>query len=93
VLGERVDHVIEEADACVDGDFLACRLLCGMVFVDLLALAVEILLVERVPEVGLLVGREVAAVEVDGDLDLGLVGIAVEGGGARHGVGCSFGSR
>lgn len=41
------------------------------------------------------VGLQLAAIEVDRDLDLGLVGVAVEGGGAWHGGGGSafrFGS-
>jgi hypothetical protein len=84
VFGEGVDHVVEEADACVDGDFLACRGLRGMVFVDFFAFAVEVLLVEARPEVGFGVGVEGAAVEVERDLDFGLVGVAVERGGAWH---------
>ena len=52
--------------------------------VDLLTLAIEILLVEGGPEVAVLVRGEVAAIEVYRDLDLCLVGIAVEAAGARH---------
>lgn len=95
VLGHGVDHVVEEADARVDGDLLRVGLLCGVVLVDLLALAVQVLLVQRGPEVGMGVGLQLAAIEVDRDLDLGLVGVAVEGGGAWHGGGGSafrFGS-
>ena len=84
VFGQRVDHVVEEADAGVDLDFLAGGLLCCMLFLDLLAFAVEILLVEGCPEVGVFVSKELAAVEVDGDLDFGLVGVFVQGVGARH---------
>jgi hypothetical protein len=87
VLGEGVDHVVEEADAGVDLDLLGGGLLCGMLFVDLLAFAVQVLFVVRRPEVGVFVGGELAAVEVDGDLDFGLVGVFVEGCGARHGGG------
>lgn len=84
VFCECVDHVVEEADAGVDGDFLAVGFLRRMVFVNLLAFTVEVFLVESVPEVGLLVGVESAAVEVYGDLDFGLVGVAVEAGSAGH---------
>jgi hypothetical protein len=84
VLGHGVDHVVEEADARVDGDLLRVGLLCGVVLVDLLALAVQVLLVQRCPEVGMGVGLQLAAIEVDRDLDLGLIGVAVEGGGAWH---------
>jgi hypothetical protein len=90
VLCEGMEHVVEEADAGVDVDLLAVGFLCGMVFLDLLAFAVEVFLVESVPEVGLLVGFEFASVEVDGDLDLGLVGVAVEASGSRHCGGRSF---
>ena len=90
VLREGVKHVVEEADAGVDVDLLAVGFLCGMVFLDLLAFAVEVFLVESVPKVGLLVGFKFAPVEVDGDLDLGLVGVAVEASGARHCGGLDF---
>lgn len=84
VLGHGVNHVVEEADTRVDGDFLRRRLLGRMVLVDLLTLAIEILLVEGGPEVAVLVRGEVAAIEVYRDLDLCLVGIAVEAAGTRH---------
>lgn len=87
VLGERVDHVVEEADAGVDVDFLRVGLLRGVVFVDFLALAVEVLLIKGSPEVAMFVGGEFAAIEVERDLDLGLIGVAVKGAGARHGGG------
>lgn len=79
-----MDHVVEETDARIDGDFLRSRLLRRMVFVNLLAFAVEVRLVVGSPEVAVLVGGKVAAVEVDRNLDLGFVGVAVEGAGARH---------
>lgn len=48
-------------------------------------IAAGLLLVQRVPEVGLLKGEQFPAVEVYRDLDLGLVCVAVEGGGSGHG--------
>lgn len=84
VLGHGVNHVVEEADACVDRDLLRRRFLGSMVLVDLLTLAIEILLVVGGPEVAMLVRWEVAAIEVYRDLDLRLVRVAVEAAGSRH---------
>ena len=75
VLGQGVQHVVEEADAGVDADCLRLARLRGVTVGagDLEAL------------VGL--GRERAAVEVERNLDLGLVGVAREGGPADRGLG------
>jgi hypothetical protein len=75
VLGQGVQHVVEEADARVDADGLRLGLL-GGVFEGGAIDAVEL--------------GQGAAVEVERELDLGLVGVAVEDGRAdalfgRHG--------
>jgi hypothetical protein len=67
VLGQGVQHVVEEADAGVDADGLRLGLL-GGVFEGGAIDAVEL--------------GQGAAVEVERELDLGLVGVAVEDGGA-----------
>lgn len=67
VLGEGVEHVVEEADARVDADGLGLACL-GGVFGD----------GRGEPLVG--VWGECPAVEVEGHLDLCLVGVAREGG-------------
>lgn len=72
VLGQRVQHVVEEADARVDGNRLRLAALRG----------VGVLVGEQA---GVGVGRECAAVNVEGHLDLGLVGVAGERGPARVG--------
>ena len=77
VLGQGVQHVVEEANAGVYADGLRLGRLRGVL---------EGRAVDAV-ELG-----DVTAVEVEGELDLGLVGVAVEDGGAdarggRHGGG------
>ena len=67
VLGQGVQHVVEEADARVYADGLRFGLL-GGVFEGGAIDAVEL--------------GQGAAVEVERELDLGLVGVAVEDGGA-----------
>ena len=74
VLGQGVEHVVEEADARMDGNCLRHAGLRGM--------AVSAVLEEA--RVG--VRREVAAVQVDCELDLGLVGVASESGPAHGGL-------
>jgi len=56
VLSHGVDHVVEEADAGVDGDLLGCRLLGSVVLVYFLTIAIKTLLVVGRPEVAMLVG-------------------------------------
>lgn len=75
VLGQGVQHVVEEADSRVDADCLRLARLGG----------VAVLARHLQARVG--VGGECAAVEVEGDLDLGLVGVARKGGPP----GCGFG--
>ena len=69
MLGQRVEHVVEEANARVEGDALRLAALRGVRVVGL-------------EQAGICVGRECAAVNVEGELDLGLVGVAREGGPA-----------
>lgn len=69
VLRERVKHVVEEADARVDADRLRLARLGGVVVAGL-------------EEARVRVRGEVAAVEVQRHLDLGLVGVARDGGPA-----------
>ena len=77
--------MIQEPDAGVDGDVLALGRLGSMVFYLAVRLCVLLVLgVNGVPEVGLWEGLEVATIDVERDLDLGLVGVAVEGGGSWH---------
>lgn len=80
VLGQGVQHVVEEADAGVDGDGLRLAALGGVLAV-------------RLEQTGIRLGGERAAVNVEGHLDLGLVGVAGEGGPAGGGGGghCEFG--
>lgn len=74
VLGQGVEHVIEEANAGVDGNLLR---LAGLGSVALLV----------AEQAGVGVGREIAAIEVERKLDLGLVGVAGKGGPAGVGRG------
>jgi hypothetical protein len=67
VLGQGVQHVVEEADAGVYADGLRLGRLRGVLEGGVID-AVEL--------------GDVAAVEVEGELDLGFVGVAVEDGGA-----------
>ena len=78
VLGQGVQHVVEEANAGVYADGLRLGRLRGVL---------EGRVIDAV-ELG-----DVTAVEVEGELDLGFVGVAVEDGGAdarggRHGGWC-----
>jgi hypothetical protein len=75
VLGQGVQHVVEEANARVDADCLRLARLGGM--------AVGAAYLQAL----IRVWRECAAVEVEGDLDLGLVGVARKGGPPRRGLG------
>lgn len=70
VLGQGVEHVVEEADAGVDVDDLALAGLLGVV-------------VTGGEEAGVGIRGEVTTVEVEGELDLGLVGVAGDAGPAR----------
>lgn len=85
VLGKSVEHVVQEANASVDGDPLGAAGLRGMALKNL-------------EESGVGIRRQFAAIEADGKLNLGLVGIAGERGPARsnslgsHGVSFSWGS-
>ena len=65
-----MEHVIEETNAGVDAD---CLRLAGLSGVAIGNSDVQAL-------IGL--GRECAAIKVEGDLDLGLVGVARKGGPA-----------
>ena len=67
VLGQGVQHVVEEANAGVYADGLRLGRLRGVLEGGVID-AVEL--------------GNVTAVEVEGELDLGLVGVAVEDGGA-----------
>lgn len=67
VFRESVEHVVEEADARVDVDGLALAGLFGVV-------------VASGEEARVGCGGEGASVEVEGQLDLGLVGVAGDGG-------------
>lgn len=69
VLGQRVEHVVEEANARVEGNALRLAALRGVRIVGF-------------EQAGVCVGRKCAAVNVEGELDLGLVGVAREGGPA-----------
>lgn len=69
VLREGVEHVVQEADARVDADGLRLARLRGVVVAGL-------------EEARVRVRGEVAAVEVQRHLDLGLVGVARDGGPA-----------
>lgn len=68
VLGQGVQHVVEEANAGVHADLLRLGLLGGVVEGGAIG-AIEL-------------GQR-AAVEVECELDLGLVGVAVDGRGAE----------
>ena len=71
MFGQSMQHVIEEANASADGNFLRLAGLGGMtVFVA--------------EQTGVCVRREVAAVKVDGELDLGLVSVAGESSPAHR---------
>lgn len=63
VLRQSVKHVVEESDAGVDADRLGLACLRGMAF-------------EGLGQPLVRVGGEVAAIDVEGELDLGLVGVA-----------------
>lgn len=80
VLGEGVEHVVEEANSRVHGNLLG---LGGLGGVGVLALE----------ETGVGVRGKVTAVEVEGELDLRLVGVAGEGGRAHGGRGAHGGFR
>lgn len=69
MLCKRVQHVVQEANAGVDTDGLGFRGLRGVAL-------------ECRGQAWIDVGGEVAAIKVDGDLDLGLVGVARDGGPA-----------
>lgn len=69
VLREGVEHVVQEPDARVDADRLRLARLRRVV-------------VARLKEARVRVRGEVAAVEVQRHLDLGLVGVARDGGPA-----------
>lgn len=84
VFSKSVNHMVKEANASIHGNFLAVGFLAGMVFFNLLAFAIEILLVEGVPKIRLLERLYLATIEVDGDLDLGLICIAIERSCAGH---------
>lgn len=66
VLGQCVQHVVQEADARVDGNHLRLAGLRGVCARSLEQASVGIL-------------RELAAVDAEGDLDRGLVGVAGQG--------------
>lgn len=70
VLGEGVEHVIEETDAGVDANCLRLARLRGVAFSDSDVQAL------------IRLGRECAAIKVEGDLNLGLVGVTRKGGPA-----------
>lgn len=74
VLGEGMDHMVEEANAGVDADDLRGGVLCG----------VGGSLFEGRFEEGLS-QEDVAAVQRQGNLDLGFVGVSDEGGGSSVG--------
>lgn len=76
MLGQGVQHVVEEADARADADDLG---LAGLRRMAVCALG------DLEASVGL--GRECAAVEVERELDLGLVCVARKGRPARGSVG------
>lgn len=63
MLSESVKHVVQETNASVDIDNLTFASLAGMGL-------------DVVEQTGVSLGGEVAAIEVDGKLDLGFVGIA-----------------
>lgn len=66
VLGQRMEHVVQEANAGVDGNHLRLAGLRGVCVGGLEQARVSIL-------------RELAAVEAEGDLDRGFVGVAGQG--------------
>lgn len=59
-------HVVKEADASVDCNLLRLAVLRGVL--------------TPLEKAGVSVGREVPAVEVESELDLGLVGVASQSG-------------
>lgn len=67
MLGQSVEHVVEEANACADADSLRFARL-GSVVARVAHL-----------QAGVGVWGECAAIEVEGDLDFGLVGVARKG--------------
>lgn len=76
VLGEGVKHVVKKADASVDGNLLRLAGLGGV--------AVAVL-----EEASVGVRGKVTAIEVESQLDLGLVGVAGHGGPASRGSRCA----
>lgn len=84
VLGEGMEHVVEEADARVDADGLGLAGLGGVA------------VTEGRGESRVGIGWECPAIQVDGKLDLGLVRVASESGpsgrvgGRRHFAGFFF---
>ena len=76
MLRQRMQRMIQEANARVDVDDLALASLAGMGL-------------DVVEKAGVGLRRKVAAIEVDGQLDLGFVGIARKRGPAGFG---GFGS-
>lgn len=75
VLGQGVEHVVQEADARVDGNRLRLARLRGVA-----GLALE--------QAGVGVRGEGPAVEVEGHLDLGLVGVTGQRGPALRSSHC-----
>jgi len=67
MLGEGMEHVVEEANARIHVDGLRLALLFRMVRTT------------TGQQLRIRVGREVASVEIQGKLDLGLIGIAGNG--------------
>jgi hypothetical protein len=65
MLSQGMEHVVEEANSCVDSNLLGLACLRSMAII-----AVE--------KTGIGVWREIAAVKVESELDLGLVGVTSE---------------
>lgn len=74
MLGKRMEHVVKEANAGIDADSLRFASLSGMAVGD------------TDVQAGVGLGRECAAIKVECDLDLGLVGVASKGGPAGRGL-------
>ncbi|CEI69609.1 unnamed protein product [Fusarium venenatum] len=65
MLSQSMEHVVEETNSCVDSNLLRLASLRSM----------AIIVVEKT---GIGVRRKIAAVEVESELDLGLVGVTSE---------------